>query len=83
MRHSRIILPFLADQWSRSISVHDGAGLPLTAKLYEDTSNNGTPARVIIEMNAREIGLQASYGKGVLATVPGILDMDGPVPVLR
>ncbi|HOS97328.1 MAG TPA: hypothetical protein PLR71_05220 [Deltaproteobacteria bacterium] len=75
--------PCSADQWSRSISVDDGAGLSLTAKLYEDTSNNGTPIRVIIEVNAREIGLQASYGTGVLATVSGILDMDGPVPVLR
>ncbi len=75
--------PCSADHWSRSISVDDGAYLSLTAKLYEDTSNNGTHVRVIIEVSSREIGMQASYGRGVLATVSGTLDMDGPVPVLR
>jgi hypothetical protein len=75
--------PCSADQWSRSISVDDGAGLSLTAKLYEDTSNNGTPIRVIIEANAQEIGMQASFGRGVMATISGILDMDGPAPALR
>lgn len=75
--------PCSADQWSRSISVDDGASLSLTAQLYEDTSNNGTPIRVIIEVNAQEIGMQASFGKGVLATISGTLDMDGPEPALR
>jgi hypothetical protein len=63
--------------------VDDGASLSLTAQLYEDTSNNGTPIRVIIEVNAQEIGMQASFGKGVLATISGTLDMDGPEPALR